>query len=112
MPKPCLKRRTSYPTKSDQDSCYGSVDDSSLTPVSSAEDCRSLCSSQKSVSFADSIGEDLVHIRTFSKDWMETQNLNLWESYDIDESDELEDYDDDDWYLRHEFEFQEIVEDD
>ena len=43
----------------------------SLDSSVSSDDSGSICGSRKSVSFADSVGEDLCHIKLFSKELCE-----------------------------------------
>lgn len=77
LPKPCLKRRCSVPTRasaSDLGSCESL---SSSNSGSSSGLCGSF-NSRKSVSFADSIGEDLCHIKLFEKDLQDEENFALW----------------------------------
>eukprot|EP00096_Caligus_rogercresseyi_P009995 TRINITY_DN3509_c0_g1_i1.p1 TRINITY_DN3509_c0_g1~~TRINITY_DN3509_c0_g1_i1.p1 ORF type:complete len:292 (-),score=93.25 TRINITY_DN3509_c0_g1_i1:366-1241(-) len=89
VPKPCLKPQSSYASdESDASSSYGSGS-------SAAE--NAVMAYRKSVSFADSIGGDLCHIRTFAKgindafmfedDWWKDCALNPWGDDEEDEED-------------------------
>ena len=64
-----LPKNDSLDDVSSSASCYsnyaGSLD-SSLS-----DDSGSVCGSRKSVSFADSVGEDLCHVKVFSKELCE-----------------------------------------
>ncbi|CAB4060263.1 unnamed protein product [Lepeophtheirus salmonis] len=84
VPKPCLKPQSSY-----------SSDESNASSYESTSVQSQLVSYRKSVSFADSIGGDLCHIRTFAKgindalmfedDWWKDCALNPWNDEDEDE---------------------------
>ena len=82
--KPCLKRErrlsdTLLPNLPKNDSlddvsssasCYSNYA-GSLDSSLSDGDSGSICGSRKSVSFADSVGEDLCHVKVFSKELCE-----------------------------------------
>ncbi len=79
VPKPCLKRRSSMPPlphklealgSPRRASCdsLGSVEDDSISSGSYEVSNGGSLSSRKSVSFADSVGEDLCQVKVFKKE--------------------------------------------
>ena len=76
---PDLPKNDSLDDVSSSASCYsnyaGSLD-SSLS-----DDSGSVCGSRKSVSFADSVGEDLCHVKVFSKELCEYDDEQVREQF-------------------------------
>lgn len=109
-PKPCLKRRSSVPIKDgEMHSHLGSCDSfEDMDSNFSYDDSSSSLSSRKSVCFADSIGEDLCHIKTFKKELFELQSdyfheenwtARMWRWQIAPFEDDLEDSVED-WYIQ------------
>ena len=79
LSSPDLPKNDSLDDVSSSASCYsnyaGSLD-SSLS-----DDSGSVCGSRKSVSFADSVGEDLCHVKVFSKELCEYDDEQVREQF-------------------------------
>ena len=67
---PDLPKNDSLDDVSSTASCYSNYA-GSLDSSLSDGDSGSICGSRKSVSFADSVGEDLCHVKVFSKELCE-----------------------------------------